>query len=348
MKMFVIDPTKDPRWTRLIERHPRASVFHTRNWLETLRRTYGYEPVVYTTTAPTEELTNGIVFCKIESWLTGRRLVSLPFSDYCEPLCDSNEELEFLTRSVIDAAKWEGYKYVEIRPLATSPESYDGTRMAQSHSFYLHTIDLRPTEQQLLSTLHKSCVRQKIKRADREGLSYVEGYSSELVRQFYRLLITTRRRHQLPPQPLEWFENLADCMNDMLTIHVARKDGRPIASILTLSFKDSVYYKYGCSDERFHNMGGMQMLIWLTIQQEKQRGAKILDLGRSDVEQTSLVSFKDHFGSTRSLLNYYRYPAIKNGHGIRQWSAVLARYAFARLPNSLLTTAGRILYPHIG
>ena len=37
----VIDPLADARWDELVERHPRASVFHTRGWLEALKRTYG-------------------------------------------------------------------------------------------------------------------------------------------------------------------------------------------------------------------------------------------------------------------------------------------------------------------
>ena len=118
MKPFVLEPLADSRWTRFVDRHPHTSVFHTRGWLEALHRTYGYEPVVYTTAAPTEDLTNGIVFCRTDSWLCGRRLVSLPFSDHCEPLVDNKEELAFLTTSVIQEACSGSYEYVEIRPLA--------------------------------------------------------------------------------------------------------------------------------------------------------------------------------------------------------------------------------------
>ena len=42
----VLDPLADARWDDLLERHPRASVFHSRGWLEALKRTYGYEPIV--------------------------------------------------------------------------------------------------------------------------------------------------------------------------------------------------------------------------------------------------------------------------------------------------------------
>src|ERR1700676_4757136 len=80
MSVYEIDPLSDHRWHELLQQHPRASVFHSCAWLDALKQTYEYEPVAYTTTAPGAPLKNGWVFCRIRSWLTGRRLVSLPFS----------------------------------------------------------------------------------------------------------------------------------------------------------------------------------------------------------------------------------------------------------------------------
>jgi hypothetical protein len=34
-----IDPLTDARWEVFLQRHPRASIFHTPRWLEALRRT---------------------------------------------------------------------------------------------------------------------------------------------------------------------------------------------------------------------------------------------------------------------------------------------------------------------
>src|SRR5215475_12096757 len=101
MKPFEFDPVHDARWKEFVARHPKASVFHSPEWLEALRLTYGYKPVVFTTSPPANELKNGLVCCEINSWLTGRRLVSLPFSDHCAPLFDSREDLHFL----VDALK---------------------------------------------------------------------------------------------------------------------------------------------------------------------------------------------------------------------------------------------------
>ena len=78
-------------------------MFHTSGWLRALQRTYGYEPVAFTTSPPGADLDERrSLFCDIRSWLTGRRLVSLPFSDHCEPLVDDCGQLESICRHVAE------------------------------------------------------------------------------------------------------------------------------------------------------------------------------------------------------------------------------------------------------
>jgi len=49
--VYRIDPLTDRRWNAFLEAAmARASVFHTLPWLKALHRTYGYEPIVLTTT----------------------------------------------------------------------------------------------------------------------------------------------------------------------------------------------------------------------------------------------------------------------------------------------------------
>ena len=92
--IYKIDPLSDPRWASLVQKHGEASVFHTPGWLTALRQTYNYLPVVFTTSPPDTDLTNGVLFCPVRSWITGNRLVSLPFSDHCSPLVNNSEELQ--------------------------------------------------------------------------------------------------------------------------------------------------------------------------------------------------------------------------------------------------------------
>lgn len=344
-RVHIVDPLQDPRWPGFIDRHPSASIFHSRPWLETLRRTYGYEPVAYTTSPASAPLSDAIVFCGIDSWLTGRRLVSLPFSDHSEPLTDGDDSfralLDFLARD------WErsGYKYVEVRPLHRPVSDSEG--FGESASFYWHRLDLGPPLDVIFGRLHKDCIQRKIRRAEREAVTYEEGRSDALLHEFYRLLIVTSRRRHLPPQPLQWFRHLIDCLGNGLKLRVASKDGRPIAGILTLTFKGSMIYKYGCADARFNNLGATQLLLWNAIKEAKALGLCEFDFGRTDRHARGLVAFKDRWGAARSVLSYARCPIASAPGAADTWRMRMAQRCFARMPDPLRVLAGRMLYRHV-
>jgi len=190
MGVYEIDPLRDPRWTKLLQRHPRASVFHTPGWLEALRHTYGYEPVAYTTSDPGAELVNAWLFCRVRSWLTGRRLVSLPFSDHCDPLVDKPEHFQELSRFLRRERDERRWNYIEYRPLSPGPMT-DGFR--SSETFCFHKLDLQPDLGGLFRGLHKDSTQREVRCAEREGLTYEEGHSEALLNKFYDLLILTRR-----------------------------------------------------------------------------------------------------------------------------------------------------------
>jgi hypothetical protein len=348
--IYAVDPLQDPRWTAFLDQHPRASVFHSVPWLHTLHTTYGFEPIVYTTSPPGADLRNGIVFCRVESWITGRRLVSLPFSDHCEPLVDSTTELESMLAYLQAERRSGGWKYIEIRPAICSlkeTSSPDGFQPFKK--YYLHTIGLDPQMDQLVRRFHKTSVQQRLRGAERNGLRYECGRSDFLLEKFYALLLLARRRHQVPPQPREWFRNLRDRMGDALQIHLASHGNTPVAAVLTIRFKNTAVYKYGGSNQAYHRIGSVPFVLAKAIGDAKSNGAQIFDLGRSDYDNLGLIQFKNNWASTATFMNYWRFPALARESSMAEGrSPKLAKRVFQSLPDSVLKLAGEILYRHVG
>jgi lipid II:glycine glycyltransferase (peptidoglycan interpeptide bridge formation enzyme) len=291
------------------------------------------------------ELSNGLVFCRVESGLTGTRVVSVPFSDHCTPLVRNHDELECLISKLKRECATRRGEYIELR-LCESHDVPEG--FSASGRFALHTLDLRPSLDELSQGLHPSCIRRRISRARREGLRYEEGRSEVLLAEFYRLAVLTRRRQHLPPQPLAWFRNLIACLTDKLKIHLLFRSDQAVAGILTTRFQNTITYKYGFSDKRYHQLGCMPLLLWKAIEDAKNEGLTQLDLGRSDCDNQGLVEFKDRWGATRSTLIYLRYPQVKARYAARLLRSGIAARVFDLAPDSFLTAAGRILYRHIG
>jgi Acetyltransferase (GNAT) domain len=349
MKFNQLDPTQDPRWMQLVERHSKASVFHTVGWLRALRETYQYEPVAFTTSMPGESLRNGLVFCHINSWLTGRRLVSLPFSDHCEPLCDSSEDLRFLIQSLQARMNAEGWKYIEIRPIDSDlGQAGEAMSFVPGAQYFFHTIDLHPTLEEVFGSLKKDSVQRRIQHAERVGLAEKCGNSEKLLKEFYDLFVITRDRHQLPAIPQAWFRNLIHNLGQALEIRVAYKDEVPVAAVLILQFRDVYYYKYGCSDTQFNRLGATPWLLWRAIEAAKSSGAIKFDLGRTEQGNEGLLAFKNHWVPSPKQLVYWDFPKVSGVGTINGWKVKMAKSIFSHIPRKLLAVTGKLIYRHIG
>ncbi len=347
MTLYSLNPVTDARWRDFIQRDPRSSIFHTPEWLDALARTYNYEAIAYTTSPSGKEIKSAQVFCDVNSWVTGRRLVSLPFSDHTAPLAENQTDLHEILSFLQQKVDRKIYKYVEIRPLDSTGRDC-AEPFAGSKRFYFHRLSLTGDLQSLFRSFHVTSVRQRIRRAEREKLDYTEGRSDKLVEQFYRMLLHNRRKHGLPPQPISWFRNLAASLGSNLKIRLASRNGTPICGIITLTHKRSMVYKYGCSDPRQHRLGGMAFLLWKAIQEAKDRGLQELDMGRTDCDNTGLIDFKEHWGANRTLLTYLRYPAHSPVTSGDSWQFKMARRVLGMVPTPTLATAGKLLYRHVG
>jgi len=338
-----LDPVHDRRWRDLVDRSPQSSVFHTPEWLDALQRTYGYEPVAFTDAAAGERLTNGLPFCRVDSVVTGHRYVSLPFSDHCEPLVEDPRRLSSMLESLERLGKREG-RYIEIKPIRaiTLPGGFKPTQR-----FVWHRIDLQPDLDTIFRRFHPSHTRRAVRKANRVGIAIDAGRSESAILDFYALHRMTRRRHGVPVQPLSWFRNLADAFGSQMQIYRARYEGRPVASILTLQHKQTLVYKYGCSDAAYKKYGATPALFWRAIVDAKAAGCVDVDLGRSDTDHYGLIAFKEHLGGRAATVTYHRYAGNTPGFRVPGWFKAL-QYVIACAPEGVQLRGGNALYRHFG
>src|SRR5437667_12721043 len=80
-------------WNQLIESVPTAAtLYHRERWLEVLRRAYGMD-LMLATVGPSADPAAGCLLARSKNPLC-RRLISLPFSDFCPPLYRDTAALE--------------------------------------------------------------------------------------------------------------------------------------------------------------------------------------------------------------------------------------------------------------
>src|SRR6202044_4760 len=80
-----VDPVGLTDWDASLAGQPQTSIFHGAAWAAVLKGTYGYKPK-YFTIRQDGGLRSLLPLMEVDSWLSGRRGISLPFTDECEPL----------------------------------------------------------------------------------------------------------------------------------------------------------------------------------------------------------------------------------------------------------------------
>ncbi len=199
----IVDPTDFPGWDDLILATPGYSFFHSSAWARILAESYGYTPL-YFAVLENGKLRALVPLMEVNSIFTGKRVVSLPFTDYCEPIIDESVKFQDLFDHIIGYGKKCSWKYIELRfkqhllPHAGILGTYLG-----------HTLDLTKGEEKIFSNLRDS-TRRNIKKAMAKGVDIKVCKDPGSIEDFYRLNCMTRREHGLPPQPYHFFQKVYD------------------------------------------------------------------------------------------------------------------------------------------
>jgi hypothetical protein len=104
-------------------------------------------------------LEDAIVLCPVHSWITGRRLERLPFSDHCDPLVGAGTDLNSVLWALQNELSQSGMRYAEIRP--AQEVSAITVRSNSIHTYCSHQIDLRQDLNALFRGCHKSSTQKE-------------------------------------------------------------------------------------------------------------------------------------------------------------------------------------------
>jgi hypothetical protein len=343
MNLQILNPLEISDWDNLALATGKASFFHSAAWARVLVESYGYKPQ-YFTSLENESLSSLVPFMEINSWLTGKRGVSLPFTDECPQIAPDSKLSQEMVEHVIDFGERAGWKYIEWRSGERFPE-----KGSASDSYFTHELDLTGTEEELLSNLRDS-TRRNIEKASRGGVLVEISNSLDSIQSFYRLNCMTRRRHSLPPQPSSFFSKILEhiILKGQGRIVSAFHSGKSIASAVFFNFGKKVIYKYGASDLRYQRLRPNNLLLWEAIRYHREQGFETLNLGRTAPENKGLRQFKRGWGTVEARLHYYRYDLKKNRFLAGQSGSKIPYKALRFMPTPMLRIAGDFLYRHAG
>src|SRR5271157_3238655 len=110
----IIDPRNSIEWGGFVNNHPRGTFFHTGAWASVLCKSYGFMPY-YVILRKDKLIMAGLPLIAVHGIFGSTKAVSLPFTDFCAPLCDSASQFEVLLKSSIDLSKTKNWASLEFR-----------------------------------------------------------------------------------------------------------------------------------------------------------------------------------------------------------------------------------------
>jgi len=313
------------------------TLFHSEAWRTAVEEAFGLDIAAF---SPASEA-GGSAFYSLVDDIRGRRLVSTPFSDFCEPHLSTEAGWTEYTSHL------RSYECpITLRPFA-NPIALQDDSFEHRGGLLWHGIDLTDGASGLFDRL-KSRVRTKIRRVPKQGVTFRASSSKADIAAMHAMHVQLRKaKYGLLAQPKRFFDVLSDNFADDMVVVFAELDGEPIAGMTFFAYNGVWYYKFSASYP--NTVRPNPALMMHAIEIASERGLTEVDLGRSDADQPGLLSFKEQFDpQSRELFTLVWQPpgwTDERGAAVGSTLGELTKILTApEIPEDAAARAGDLLY----
>jgi len=218
-----------------LDTHPVASLFNSRPWLSALADTYIFD---VRAALLQRRGTMAALLSSAVADLRGRRIISLPFSDYVDSFVDKLDDWSQLVEPLLQLGA-----PVRLRCRRTPIPAAD-VRFRTTGAAFWHAVDLSRSEPEIWASLAVSA-RQNIRKAERRGLAIRRGATIDDLRIFYRMHCPVRKaKYRFFAQQFRFFEALhtAFSPDNRIFLLLTEINGEAVAGVLLLIHRDTLYY----------------------------------------------------------------------------------------------------------
>lgn len=331
MKIAFYTEDKRDAWDEYIRGSSTATFFHQIGWKNAIEGTFGYKAYYLmavdddspSLTLPTrgreqknnpmegkeqeknptevrERAVRGILpLFLIKGLLSGKALVSMPFSVYGGVCADDGETAKLLIEYAKQLTKEEGANYLELR---SKTASFNG--MPEKDLYATFIKELPKNTADCLENLPRKC-----RAACRKGLNL--GLKADVshplnmttLKEFYNIYAVSVRNLGSPIFPFSFLENLAREFKENITVLSVTYNNKPVAGVLTFLFKDTIMPYYAGSLPQYFKYQPNNVMYLKLMEYGAERGYRYFDFGRSK-KGTGSYDFKTFFGFEPQPLHY--------------------------------------------
>lgn len=286
-------------WDGYVTQHPSHTPYHLLGWGKSVTEAYK-QPVRYVAAFENGKIVGVLPVSEFKNLNGKKDLCSMPYCDLGGALANDDETKQALEHYLESRLNKESFRYSELRERyshADESASLDGKKVSM-------LLTLPDSADELLSSF-KSKLRSQIRKAEKNGLSYEIGCTSDYIDSFYDVLAENLHRLGSPVHSKSWFVVLMRELKENAVISIVKKGDLVVGAGLIIFTAQKVAIPWASTRVQYNNLSPNMLLYWSLLKYSCDNGANEFDFGRSTYNQGT-YKFKKQWGCEPRLLNWRR------------------------------------------
>lgn len=296
LTLELVDQESSFPWDDYVHSHPRGTLFHTADWLETCQRTQGARLVKLGFLDAGKPAGIFPVFLRRFGLLqVAASPMKVEDSPYLGPLWTEESHFSAVISGFDRFLRSRGVHFIRFHSMDRLEEG-ELLRLGYHHILrHTHVIDLTRGEAGVWKRMQGSA-RRNIRKAEKSGVEVMTADPGEHLETYLELAtrLYTDQSKTLPNTAGFYRSILSGALARYTELVVARAEDRIISAAILMVFKDRAFYLDGANDKRFGSLNGSAAVQWFLIRRAIERGCRLYDFVGSDLPW--IARFKAKFG----------------------------------------------------
>jgi lipid II:glycine glycyltransferase (peptidoglycan interpeptide bridge formation enzyme) len=302
-------------WRSFVKQNPVGNIFQTPEMSQVYNATKHHQAQVYACVNPENHI-NTLVLAVMVNILNG------PLARYSRrcilyggvlPSNFQNNGALFDLLNIVDKSAASRSLFTEIRNIHDL-NGYKNDMITCGYNYYDYINYLIPLDrdpEDIFKDFSKTR-RKNIRRLEKLNIKVKEVHNCEDINKIYGMVKSTYKRRGVPLADISLFKATYEIMKpkDMAKFYIATLGSEEIACALALFYKNTIYFWYMGTVEKYMKISAGTSIIWELIKWGSQNGYKLLDFlgaGRPG-ENYGVGEYKRRFGGKE--VNYGRFEKV--------------------------------------
>ncbi|MFH1612856.1 MAG: GNAT family N-acetyltransferase [bacterium] len=300
-------------WNDLVKNSFYSTVYHTWEWLESLKKTYLDWEIFYLMAYEKEKILAGLPIIKIKEKIIRLRYFSSMWGSYGGVIVRDEENFD-IKEKMLDYFKnfFSFWKIISIELVDFYSQNEFVKNMGFTEKKQIALIlSLNNSLEEIWKEKIKYKIRKNVKRAENNGIEIKEITNIEMLKNCFHLIEQTNYRHKMKKvqYPYKLYENMFLTMGsqNLIKWNVAFYKKIPIALLFSFVFKKNLVFWINASSQEFWQHRPNDYLYWYQIKWACLQNLTYANFGTTLENNEELIRFKQSFGAEKKYYSIYTY-----------------------------------------